>query len=74
MMTHILHVGASEPVSPATVRLVTGRDLMERLGLDPGPRIGSLLEAIEEARAAGEIESAEQALELAAQTLQNLED
>ena len=74
MMTHILHVGATEPVSPATVRLVTGRDLMERLGLDPGPRIGSLLEAIEEARAAGEIESAEQALELAAQTLQNLED
>ena len=74
MMAHILHVGAREPVSPTTVRLVTGRDLMERLGLDPGPRIGSLLEAIEEARAAGEIESAEQALELAAQTLQNLED
>ncbi len=71
MVGHILHVGTNEPVSPATNRLITGRDLMAHLELEPGPRIGSLLEIVEEARAAGEIETPEQALDLAAKTLQS---
>ena len=40
---------------------------MSRFQLQPGPHIGTLLEAIEEARAAGEIETQEQALDLAAE-------
>ena len=71
MISHVLYTGSQEPVSIATPRLVNGHDLMSRLGLLPGPHIGSLLATIEEARAAGEIETQEQALELAAVMLEN---
>ena len=71
MISHVLYTGSREPVSIATPRLVNGHDLMSHFGLPPGPHIGSLLATIEEARAAGEIETQEQALELAALTLKN---
>lgn len=71
MVSHILYSGTREPVAATTKRLVSGRDLMSRFNLQPGPHIGILLEAIEEARAAGEIETQEQALDLAAVTLES---
>jgi putative nucleotidyltransferase with HDIG domain len=46
-------------------RLVTGRDLMEALGLGEGPLIGELLLAVEEAHAAGEIKTKPEALKFA---------
>ena len=69
MMAHILDTGTREPVAATTARLVNGHDLMTRFHLQPGPGIGTLLEVVEEARAAGEIETQEQALELVADTL-----
>ena len=69
MVGHILHVGTSEPVSPTTTRLITGHDLMSHFNIQPGPEIGAVLERVEEARAAGEIETKEQALEMAADAL-----
>ena len=69
MVSHVLYVGTKEPVAVSTPRLITGHDLMSRFQLEPGPHIGLLLETIEEARAAGEIETQEQALELAAAIL-----
>jgi len=72
MVGHILHVGTSEPVSPTTNRLITGHDLMTHFELGPGPEIGAVLERVEEARAAGEIETKEQALEMAANALRHL--
>ena len=42
--------------------LITGRDLMRALNLQPGPRIGELLEEIREAQAEGLISSADEAL------------
>ena len=69
MIAHVLYTGTQEPVALTTTRLITGHDLMSHFQLQPGPHIGSLLETIEEARAAGEIETQEQALELAAATL-----
>ena len=69
MMAHILETGSREPVAVAATRLVNGHDLMSRFRLQPGPHIGDLLEAVEEARASGEIETQEQALELVADTL-----
>jgi hypothetical protein len=50
-------------VEPAP--LVTGRDLMQHLGLAEGPEVGRLLEAIREAQAAGEVTDRQAALELA---------
>ena len=69
MIAHVLHVGTHEPIAATTPRLVTGHDLMSHFQMEPGPRVGLLLEVIEEAQAAGEIETQEQALELAAATL-----
>ncbi len=50
-----------EVVSPPV--LLDGNDLMEAFNLEPGPRIGVLLDLLREAQAAGEVESREQALE-----------
>lgn len=45
--------------------LVRGDDLAAELGLAPGPRLGELLAAVEEARYAGEVTTREDALRLA---------
>lgn len=50
-------------------RWVTGRDLMEALGIPEGPQVGRLLLALEEARAAGEIQTRAEALALARKIL-----
>jgi hypothetical protein len=71
MVSHVLYTGTQEIVTARTARLVNGHDLMTRFKLQPGPHIGTLLETIEEARAAGEIETQEQALELVAATLES---
>ena len=47
-------------------RLVSGKDLIKELQLQPGPRLGELLEAIREAQAAGAVTSREDALQYAA--------
>lgn len=46
-------------------RLLTGDDLIAELGLPPGPTIGRLLGAIEEAAGAGEIHTREEGLDYA---------
>jgi putative nucleotidyltransferase with HDIG domain len=51
-------------------RLVGGDDLIQDLGVGPGPGVGLLLEAIREAQAAGEIRTREQALALARRLLE----
>jgi len=45
--------------------LVTGKDLIAELGMQPGPEIGRLLEALREAQAAGDVRTREEALALA---------
>jgi putative nucleotidyltransferase with HDIG domain len=45
--------------------LVTGGELITELGLKPGPQVGRLLRALQEAQAAGEVQSREEALGLA---------
>jgi poly(A) polymerase len=44
---------------------VRGDELIGELGLEPGPEVGRLLEAIEEATFAGDVRSREDALALA---------
>ena len=52
-----------QAVSPRP--LITGSDLMRHLGIDEGPQVGQLLGAVQEAQAAGEVNTREQALDLA---------
>ena len=64
---HAYFFRAEEVVRPP--RLVTGHRLMEAFRLPPGPRIGALLGAIEEAQAEGRIRTADDALGLARELL-----
>jgi len=45
-------------------RLVDGNELQMRFGLNPGPKMGKVLEAVTEAQATGELSTKEEALEL----------
>jgi tRNA nucleotidyltransferase (CCA-adding enzyme) len=54
----------TDPVAHPTP-LVTGRDLMQQLGLPPSPVIGRILETLQLAHAEGKIDSAEAALAFA---------
>jgi poly(A) polymerase len=54
--------GAPEPP-------VDGDRLMRELGLEPGPKVGEMLELVREAAFAGEVSSAEEAVEFARRTL-----
>jgi putative nucleotidyltransferase with HDIG domain len=58
---------AAEVVAPP--RLLNGHELMEAFRLAPGPRVGALLAAIEEAQAEGRIRTKDEALTLARQLL-----
>ncbi len=69
MVAHILQTGLQPAVSGRIDRLVDGKELMQHFNLGPGPVIGMLLDRVEEARAAGEIATREEALALAAGTL-----
>jgi poly(A) polymerase len=61
-----------EAVTPP--RLLDGTELMSELGLEPGRIVGQLLEAIREGQATGKVENREQALDLAREHLDNLEN
>ncbi|HET7376004.1 MAG TPA: HD domain-containing protein, partial [Anaerolineae bacterium] len=56
----------------APPQLVTGDDVMLALNLNPGKQIGSILEAIREAQAAGEVKTKAEALEVARTTFKRL--
>ena len=53
------------PEQGARTRLINGNDLMQELGLAPGPALGELLAQLDEAQAVGEIETRAQAIEYA---------
>jgi putative nucleotidyltransferase with HDIG domain len=60
-----------ETVAPPP--LLTGGELIAELGLEPGPRIGRLLRTLQEAQAAGEVQTREKALVLARRLLDSCE-
>lgn len=66
LLTHWFERYEETVVPPA---LVTGGDLMAELGLAPGPQIGRLLKTLQEAQAAGEVRTREEALALAERLL-----
>ena len=65
MIAHIFQVGFQPALSEAALRLINGNELIEHFKLAPGPLVGLLLEGINEAQAAGEISTTEQAWDLA---------
>jgi tRNA nucleotidyltransferase/poly(A) polymerase len=49
--------------------LITGKDLMDALGIPPGPAVGRLLRLVEEARVEGKIKNRDEAIRLARSSL-----
>jgi poly(A) polymerase len=56
-----------QQVRPKT--LVTGHELIDQFGLEPGPKIGELLEALREAQAVGDVNTPQEALNFARERL-----
>lgn len=71
VVVHILRKWMEEPsvISPAP--LLRGDDLIAGLGVAPGPELGRILELVREAQAAGEVETKEEALDLARRDLEH---
>jgi putative nucleotidyltransferase with HDIG domain len=63
LLLHHFFERRQETVAPELP--VDGHDLMHALDLEPGPEIGRLLDLLREAVAAGEVETEEEALQLA---------
>jgi poly(A) polymerase/tRNA nucleotidyltransferase (CCA-adding enzyme) len=62
------------PQQPArSTRLLTGHDVLHELGLQPGPIIGQILEAIQEAQFLGTVHTREEALAVAQHTAAELQ-
>jgi poly(A) polymerase len=61
----VLENGQHQESTSKTSRLIDGEALMTALNLEPGPEIGRLLAAIDEAHAVGELSTQEEAIELA---------
>ena len=59
--------GSETEVKPS--RLIDGHEVMREYNLEPGSRIGALLEAVRESQAAGEVSSREEALALVGRLL-----
>ena len=66
MLGNLLQAEREKAPARGPQRLLTGHDLMQQFDLPPGPLIGRLLAQIDEARAAGEVATREEALALAA--------
>jgi putative nucleotidyltransferase with HDIG domain len=69
LTSYILDVRFRQAEIVAPPKLVDGDDLCAVLGIEPGPLVGRLLEAVREARAAGEVETRDEALEFARREL-----
>ena len=63
-VNHVMARRHQEESLVEPVRLVTGHDVMETLGIGPGPEVGRLVDAVEEAQGAGEVRTREEALAL----------
>ena len=67
LMAYILNANFETPRAP---RLLDGTDVMDGFAIGPGPLIGRLLDAVNEAQAAGEVETRDDAMRLVGQLLE----
>jgi poly(A) polymerase len=72
VLTRLLELGQAASHSPSSP-LLSGRDLLRDLALEPGPIVGELLSAIREQQDLGRIGGRREALEFAARYLESVE-
>lgn len=71
LVAYIIRKHTTDERLTSPPKLVRGDDLIAALGIEPGPEVGRLLSAIEEAQAAGEVTTREEALALARTRIRN---
>jgi poly(A) polymerase len=64
LINHILEEHDKQQTKILPVKLIDGHDIMDTLGLAPGPLVGKLLAIVNEAHASGELRTREEALAL----------
>ena len=69
MTTYVLCQYLTQSSTTHPPRLINGQDLIDMLGMSPGPEIGAILEEVREAQASGEITSRKEAISLARRLL-----
>ena len=62
IVEYVLTKHSEEESLSVPPKLIDGHDLINTLGLSPGPRVGELLEAVREAQATGEVTTRQEAL------------
>ena len=67
LIAYILNAKFEETSTP---RLITGSDVMREFAVGPGPLIGTILNAVTEAQAAGEVTNRDEAMRLASRVLE----
>jgi poly(A) polymerase len=65
LVSYVIHKRVADQDVVTPPRLIRGDELIAALGIEPGPEIGRLLSEIEEAQAAGDVRTKEEALALA---------
>ncbi|MCK5124547.1 MAG: HD domain-containing protein, partial [Dehalococcoidia bacterium] len=64
LINHILEEHDRQQTKVLPVKLIDGHDIMDTLGLAPGPLVGKLVAVVNEAHASGELSTREEALAL----------
>ncbi len=72
LISYILQVRFREEEVVKPPKLVDGGDVCSDLGIEPGPLVGRLLEAVREAQAAGGVTTKEEALALARREMERI--
>jgi hypothetical protein len=70
---YLLKMSVEQRTVDRAPALLTGDDIMRDLGLEPGRRVGELLELVREAHSVGEISTRDEALLLARRHLERKE-
>ncbi len=63
VLVELLRLGEERQQAPPPV-LIRGRDILEALEIEPGPRVGELLRAVADAQEAGRVHTRAEALRL----------
>ena len=63
MTEYVLTRHFAEENLSSPVKIIDGHDIIRSFNLNPGPKVGELLEALREAQAAGEVTDKVQAME-----------
>lgn len=74
LMNYMLAEHANQQAKTLPMKLLNGHDIMRLFGLEPGPKIGSLLAMVHEAHASGEVSTREEALALVENELSGAND